>query len=171
MNRYQVFISYSHKDRKWLEALQVHLYPLEREGRIILWDDTRIPGGGRWRDAIKNALDEARIAVLLVSQHYLASDFIAANELQPLLQAADHEGAMILPVLLSPSRFNRTPDLKEYQAVNSPDRTFMEMTEAEQEREWLKLAYHIEDVLIEDADKAGDPFRLKAAIRSDRSGG
>src|SRR5437588_900547 len=126
MPRYRVFISYSHKDRVWLEALQVHLRPLEREQRITRWDDTLIQSGARWKLEISKALEEARVAVLLVSKHFLASDFITADELPPLLAAAEHQGALILPVLVGPCRFNRTPGLADYQAVNSPERTLME---------------------------------------------
>ncbi len=43
--RTKVFISYSHKDEKWLKRLQVHLKPLERQRRLDRWDDTRIAGG------------------------------------------------------------------------------------------------------------------------------
>ena len=34
-------------DPRWLEWGQVHLKPLARDGRLDLWDDTRIEGGGR----------------------------------------------------------------------------------------------------------------------------
>lgn len=37
-----VFISYSHKDARWLRRLRVHLKPVERAGHIELWDDTKI---------------------------------------------------------------------------------------------------------------------------------
>ena len=37
-----VFVSYSHRDRRWLERLQVHLRPLERDFGITIWDDTRM---------------------------------------------------------------------------------------------------------------------------------
>ncbi len=147
MARHRVFISYSHLDRAWLAALQVHLRPLEREQRITRWDDTLIQSGTRWKLEIKRALDEARVAVLLVSKHFLASDFIAADELPPLLAAAEGEGALILPVIIGPCRFSRTPGLADYQAVNSPERTLMEMSEAEQDRVWLQLVDRIEDAL------------------------
>ncbi len=145
--RNRVFISYSHKDREWLEALQVHLRPLEREGKITRWDDTLIQSGSQWKDEIRRALSEARVAVLLVSKYFLASDFIAENELPPLLQAAELEGAVIFPVIIGPCRFSRTTSLSDYQAVNSPDRTLVEMTPAEQDRVWLNLTDAIEDVL------------------------
>lgn len=38
----KIFLSYSHNDAHWLERLQLHLKPIEREGIIDLWDDTKI---------------------------------------------------------------------------------------------------------------------------------
>ena len=37
-----VFISYSHKDKKWLKRLQDMLKPLLRKGSLSIWDDTKI---------------------------------------------------------------------------------------------------------------------------------
>src|SRR5688500_7371659 len=96
-----VFISYSHADKEWLERLKRHLKPLVREGRVDCWDDTHIRPGDDWKQEIRNALDAAQVAVLLISADFFASDFIDENELPSLLAAAQAKGVRILPVILS----------------------------------------------------------------------
>jgi hypothetical protein len=145
--RTNVFISYSHQDAEWLQRLRVHLKPLEREHRIEIWDDTRIKPGSRWREEIKKALATTKVAVLLVSADFLASDFIAADELPPLLSAAEKEGAIILPVILSPSRFSRTTSLSQFQAVSDPSKPLIDMAKGEQEAILVKVTEDIEVAL------------------------
>ena len=79
-NKNLIFVSYSHKDKKWLERLQIHLKPLEREGRISLWDDTLIATGSKWKQEIKKAIDKCKAAVLLISADFIASEFISKND-------------------------------------------------------------------------------------------
>jgi hypothetical protein len=123
--RDKVFISYSHKDREWLERLQVHLKPLMRDHQINIWDDTRIVPGAKWHDEIQNALQSAKVAVLLISPDFLASDFIVNEELPALLHAAEQDGAVILPVVLRHSLFFTTK-LANFQAVNNPNKPLSE---------------------------------------------
>jgi hypothetical protein len=137
-----VFISYSHKDKKWLNRLQVHLKPLERLGVVTRWDDTLIQPGSNWRDEIKKAIKSARVAVLLISADFLASDFIANDELPPLLNAAKARGTIVLPVMVSPSL---VPDsLSQFQAVNPLSRPMNAMSKADQEALLVKIVKAIE---------------------------
>jgi hypothetical protein len=89
----------------------VHLKLLEREGLIDRWDDTRIKPGEKWHEEIEKVLTSTKVAMLLVIADFLASDFIADNELPPLLVSAEQEGAKILPVIESPSLVARTPHI------------------------------------------------------------
>lgn len=119
--RDQVFISYSHKDQKWLQKLHTHLKPFERTHKIEVWDDTSIGAGTKWKDEIETALKEAGVAVLLVSPNYLASDFIAYQELPTMLAAAESEGLKVIWVAVSASAYLET-NIKDYQAANDPTR-------------------------------------------------
>ncbi|MDQ1318471.1 MAG: hypothetical protein QG588_2133, partial [Candidatus Poribacteria bacterium] len=112
-----IFISYSHKDSDWLNRLRIHLKPLERQDLVDIWDDSRISIGDDWYSEIAKAIDHARIAVLLISADFLASDFIANSELPSLLEAAHRRGLTVVPVLVEPSRFEFTPELSRFQSL------------------------------------------------------
>jgi TIR domain len=147
ISRDRVFVSYSHKDTKWLERLRVHLRPLERDNVLSIWDETKIKVGSLWRDEIKAAIDSAKVAVLLISANFLSSDFIMDNELPPLLEAAVGDGAMVMVVLVSPSRFQETRALEKFQALNLPNKPLSKMTFNQQEEALVKLSKSIEDAL------------------------
>jgi hypothetical protein len=117
--RNQVFISYSHKDKDWLEQLRVHLKPIERQGLIKVWADTDIQAGDEWRAGIEGALASARVAVLLVSPHFLASDFIDHDELPPILEAASNKDLRIFWIPISASVYQMSP-ISRYQSAHNP---------------------------------------------------
>src|SRR2546428_13547009 len=92
LERNKVFISYSHKDAKYLDGLLPHLQYLEKNKRIDLWVDTKLKPGENWQSEVENALASVKVAILLISIDFLNSPFIAKNELPPLLFAAEADG-------------------------------------------------------------------------------
>ncbi len=130
--RDSVFISYSRKDREWLEQLQTMLKPLVNKG-LSTWDDTVIESGAEWREEIKSALSRAKVAVLLVSHNFLASEFIAHEELPPLLEAARIEGVRILWVLISPCVHEAT-EISKYQAAHDIDHALTTLDTPDRQR-------------------------------------
>jgi hypothetical protein len=159
--RRKVFVSYSHTDSDWLKRLQLHLKPLERDGLVELWDDTKIQSGSQWREEIRGALNSASVAVLLISADFLASDFIAENELLPLLAAAENDGAVVLPLILSPSRFEKIESLARFQSINPPSKPLIELSKAEQERYLVKLSDDVLRALEEALSKPAGAGRSK----------
>ncbi len=137
--RTKVFISYSHKDAKYLQRLQTHFAHYERMGLVDVWDDTKLPPGTLWQEEIKNVITLTRVAILLVSADFLASQFIAENELPPLLAAAQTEGATIIPVILSACAFEASA-LAQFRAINSPSKPLNSIGLDEKEKIWATVA-------------------------------
>ncbi|MEY4808853.1 MAG: hypothetical protein RLZZ206_3242 [Cyanobacteriota bacterium] len=177
--RDQLFISYSHVDRGWVERLQTMIRPLVRSHGLRLWDDSQIPPGAKWREEIETALAAAKVALLLVSSDFLASEFVTNSELPQLLTAAAEEGLRILWVPLRPSLVRRTP-IDAYQALLDPGRPLAAMNSVEQEEALVEIALAIEKALTirldsppgagakTQGDSAGRP-RQAAAPRSGSS--
>ncbi len=140
--RDQVFISYSHRDKRLMEDLLAHLKPYVRSGSITAWSDKQIAAGSKWLAEIQAALEKTRVAVLLVSPHFLASDFIHDHELGPLLKEADAGGVKILWVQVRASSYKETP-LEAYQAVVSPPAKPLAQMGPERDQAWVQLCEEV----------------------------
>jgi hypothetical protein len=141
-----LFISYSRKDRAFLERLWIHLRPLEVHYRLQRWDDSRIEPGDIWMDEIQKALEIASVALLLVSPDFLASEFINREELPPLFEAAKEKGLKVLWVPLVPCSLKRFPQITKYQSVLPINQTLAEMSVTERERAYATIADIIDDL-------------------------
>jgi hypothetical protein len=142
ITRNQVFISYSHQDQEWLTKLQTHLKPMIRNQTLDVWDDTKIKPGAEWRQEIQVALAAAKVAVLMVSPNFLASDFIDENELPPLLDAAQAKGLTIIWIPVSSSSYRET-EIEKYQAAHPPNQPLDGLSAAEQNRVLVEICKKI----------------------------
>lgn len=143
-----VFISYSHSDVKWLEMLKVQLSPYKDAGSLTYWDDTKIGAGEEWFKRIEMALASAKVAVLLVSAKFLASDFIKRHEIPPLLAAARDDGLRIVWVAVDHCAYEKTW-LGAYNAASDPAVTLDMLEEWEQKKVLKKVCEVIEAAAVE----------------------
>lgn len=121
MSAPRVFISYNHKDKRWLDDLLTSLKPCVRNATISVWSDKEFQAGQKWFAEIQKAVNHVGAAVFLVSPDFLASDFINDRELGPLLERAEQDGVRILWIPVRPSAYKASP-LKDYQALWDPDK-------------------------------------------------
>lgn len=159
--RNQIFVSYSHKDRKLFEEFKAMLAPAIRKGRLDLWSDTRIPTGAKWKEEIQRALDSASVAVFLLSPNFLASAFIAEHELRPLLKAAEQSGITVFLVHLSSSLYEEA-DLGEYQAAHNVSAPLDTLTKSERQSVLKSIAEKLiqaQSQALTRADHAGVAFQ------------
>ena len=143
----RVFISYSHKDKQWLDLIQEHLSGLcNINSDIDYWSDQRIEVGSNWRDEITEAVNNADVAILLVSRSYLASKFIASKE-WPLILHNARKGKLqkIIPIVVAPCTYSQSL-LSEFQSANDPENTLAEMTSAAADRLLVKIMGIIESI-------------------------
>lgn len=101
-NSTKIFVSYSHQDSKYLEkkSLLGYLRGLEREG-IEFWYDGDILAGDNWNNEIKENIENADIALVLVSQAFLNSKYCIEVEIEEFLNQRKEKGLTIFPVILS----------------------------------------------------------------------
>ena len=151
--RYQAFISYSRSDKHALDELHANLDHYVLSQTIEYWDDTKIPPGAKWREELQKALKSATIAILLVSPEFLASGFIARNELPPLLKAAEEEGVTILCVILRDCLFQDS-NLRAFQSVNPPSEPLNGMSQRKRDAVWVKVARIVKQCLEHNQDES-----------------
>ena len=116
-----IFISYSHKDRIWLDRLVTMLEPLLRNYSFSVWSDIDIDVGEKWRQEIQNNLESCDIAIMLVSPDFLASKFIMEIELPYILKNVQNENTLILWIPIRHALFEES-GLIEFQAVTNPNK-------------------------------------------------
>ncbi len=137
--RDQVFISYSHADKRWLDQLLEQLAPLKRQGKVKVWSDTDLKPGIEWEKEIAAGLAATKVAVLLVSPSFLASPFIAEKEVPPLLEAAAKDGVTIFWIAVRASNYRETT-IAKYQAANDPAHPLNTLSPARRDQAWVAIS-------------------------------
>ena len=140
-----VFISYCHRDKHWLERLQIHLRPLERQGSfdVGFWAARRYrtqAADGETRFAMRST--SAEVAVLLVSADFLACRFHQRERSwcpfsKPRRTAAS---PFFRSSSVRPGPSTLRPCLSINRSTMPPRKPLVNLTHGEQEEVFVKLS-------------------------------
>lgn len=104
-----IFLSYSHKDKKYAEHLLTHLSALRRSEQVEVWYDKDIDAGRGWAQEIDGNLLTADVILLLISASFLNSDYCYSIEAKCALERYREKNACVIPVLIRPVDWDDTP--------------------------------------------------------------
>jgi len=177
IHRKSVFISYAHEDRKWVDSFLRFLSPWVREKRVSLWDDSKIKAGERWENKIASAIDEASVAVLLVSTDFLSSDFIMNFELPRVLQKTEKNEIQIIWVAVGRAAYELSP-LDSFQAANNPEKPLESLNVDNRNKALLDIARQVGNAItlgnlaggLEIVDDTAEPLEAALDKRSEKVG-
>jgi hypothetical protein len=104
-----LFFSYAHHDEELRNELEIHLSMLKRNGLIRAWHDRRITAGKELEAEISEHLESADVILLLLSPHFLASDYCYESEATRALERHEQGNAVVIPVILQPCDWAHSP--------------------------------------------------------------
>lgn len=111
-NGWRLFISYSHKDAVYRDALRTHLCALERQQIVTAWYDRMITAGTEWQGQIDKNLDSSEVILLLISADFVESKYCYDIELTRALERHEAREALVIPILVRPVVWNDMPFAK-----------------------------------------------------------
>lgn len=156
MARFKVFVSYSHKDDRWLESVREHLGVLESGGLIDVFADTRIAAGEEWFTRLHQEMLVARLALLLVSASFLRSSFIGNEEVPRIFQQHETDGMTIYPLLVRDCAWQEVDWLAKLQIRPPNAKSLGSMRGAAREACLANVAREVATIV-----KAEDQFRTR----------
>lgn len=104
-----IFISYAHEDRRYLDQLRKHLLPLQMQGWIKIWDDSDIYAGVNVEREVEEQMQRANVILLLISASFLASEFCYGKEMRWAMEKHALGTATVIPILLRSCDWRETP--------------------------------------------------------------
>ena len=129
----KIFISYSHQDEEWINDVKRHLSVSDDKNQLDIWHDREIDIGEYWFQAIKDAINEANVAIFLISSHFLTSKFIKREEIPEFMRLQKSKGLIIFPLLVSDCDWRGVSWLEELNLYPSDGRALKSFPEPEQD--------------------------------------
>ena len=144
MSAARIFISYSHQGNGpgWKDALVRALHVFERHQLLDVWQDGRIRVSSFWDDDIRQAMDGAQVAVLLLTREALESEYILGTEFPYLRNRQIQDKVPVFPVICEECDWKAHGWLRVTQAPNRSN-PLSQLSSAAQDGLFRKLATDI----------------------------
>ena len=182
----KVFISYAHDDEPYFKVFAKTLktqLKSKSNYEYVVWDDNQIHIGSLWDDEINQKIANSNLAILCISDSFLASDYIKAKEFGVLIKS--FQETMLAPFLLSPCDFNEWDELASrqffkpkgdrYNEARNEDFTFADLVKFSKDDKTLipniNIDRYIRDFIakIEESLTARPPKTIKKISVIDKS--
>jgi len=92
-----------------LEHLKRHLALLEQQDMITIWSDTNLHAGMEWEEELRRHLKSANIFLLLISSHFMASNYCYSTEMGTAIKRHELGEARVIPIILRPINWQDSP--------------------------------------------------------------
>jgi len=155
MEKVKVFVSYSHQNKDWVDddskyALIPWLRSQLNRQNVVFWTDHILKDhiGEEFKRNIKKNIEDADIALLLISQEFASSSFILDYEIEWIKEAYVNSKLKVIPLLLSKlSNLGKEniPWIFELQTIPSDIKPIIEYTT--NDITWNDIKIEILDVL------------------------
>ena len=194
MSTIHIFVSYSHRDSRWVKAASEGLsqgsrgvgrdtwvqegthalipwlaQQLKKNGVEIWYDHAlkQMPGA-EYKKLIKSQIDRADIAILLISQDFLTSDFIKEHELPRIRERVDRGDLSLVPILVGPAFDEDLDWLADRQMLPGKPAPLIDYTDSNAKWQAVRLDIlkAIRDRAREIADRRLEPATRPAPVAS-----
>lgn len=156
--RDQIYISYSHHDEEWCERLRIYLNPLIRKYGSSGWSDKALSLGEDWKKKITSAIGRARLAIILLSPAYLASDLLLRRELPRLVELAQLGDLRLIWVCVRRCDWSSSP-LAEFQAAHDPHIALETLPGTKRDKVLMEIVRGVSEILHSDLSEMKEaPF-------------
>ena len=165
-DRSKVFIAYCFPENRWLDRVQAELDPVLGNGRCVIWDERKFASGVMWKTELPDVLATTKVAMMIVSDLFLESDFVTRAKLPALLEVERKNGLDICWVLASHCLFELA-GLKEADAGNRVAAALDGLGSSQRDAEAAAIARKVAALLgIEPPPPAQAPGPKAAAARA-----
>lgn len=144
MSKARIFFSYAYKDEDYRDTLELHLSLLKRQGIVEGWHARKILPGEDFADVIDENLEASNLILMLISPHFIASDYCWEKEMTRALERHEEGTAKVIPIFIRPCDWQTAPFAK----IQGLPRNATPVSKwSDEDEAWLNVARGIRAVI------------------------